>query len=244
MDPGLQMAACFAIKPNQLGFCGRQGDRDKKLLLDYLRGKDVSEEAVRDVLESFEALVPYLKLIARKNKIKDHLSYPVVEAYWIGNELLNRVTDGDVRKMIKEDFVSPSLLSGKAAAKIAALLPDGTLPHHTFHVLLVGSVTGKLDFNELNISNRCRICWGEVKEVGKNTISLFYQPLVKALGKKISLAGHLELRKVHRQPDVLNGLKEGDVLSFHWDNVCMILTPRQVQNLSFFTSLAVEKVNL
>ncbi|GAI47424.1 unnamed protein product [marine sediment metagenome] len=79
--------ATYAFMPNRLGYCG--GD-DNKTLFDYCVAKHTDPGLVI-ILQKFEAAYPYLKLIASSNHISDAFDARVVEAYWLGNELLDQV---------------------------------------------------------------------------------------------------------------------------------------------------------
>src|SRR5690606_33686545 len=77
----------YAFMPNRLRYCG--GD-DNRTLFDYAL-EMVREPPLEQMLARFTGALPYLRLIARENGIPDPFDERVVEAYWIGNELLERV---------------------------------------------------------------------------------------------------------------------------------------------------------
>src|SRR4030043_926519 len=114
---GLKIAALYGIKPHTLGFCGPQEKSASRLILSYLSGKKISGKKIRKIFEKFEGAYSYYKLIAKSNKIKDPFNEKVVKAYWIGNNLLEKVKTEDLRKMIARDFSRPGLLSKKTAFK-------------------------------------------------------------------------------------------------------------------------------
>ena len=87
VTPGPVAFARFAYPPGALGYCGPADS--SSLLTAAAEGtalRELSALAVR-----FGGAWPYLKLIASENGIDDPLDPLVVEAYWIGNELLERV---------------------------------------------------------------------------------------------------------------------------------------------------------
>ena len=91
-------AASYAITPHDLGFCGPQ-----KNCSAVLKGKNKAE--IKKILNKFVGVKYYCGQIAKANKIKNIFDSQVLEAYWIGNELLK-----------------------------AAQYKNGGYPHHSFHV--------------------------------------------------------------------------------------------------------------
>ena len=72
--------------PNRLGYCG--GD-DNRALYDYVVASAV-DGGLTELLGRFSGAMPYLRLIARSIGSRDPFDPRVVEAYWIGNDLLQR----------------------------------------------------------------------------------------------------------------------------------------------------------
>ena len=97
---GPKIAAIYGLIPNRLGLCGPR----QELLKKFIIGK-LSIHEIIPVLEKFEAAYPYYQLIAQKNKIiSGPFNKKVVEAYWLGNELLEKITTDDLRQLITEKF--------------------------------------------------------------------------------------------------------------------------------------------
>jgi hypothetical protein len=84
---GPQVFARYAFMPNRLTYCG--GD-DNRALFDYCMA-GITDPGLRGLLLKFSGAMPYLRLIARCNGIADAFDARVVEAYWLGNELLQGV---------------------------------------------------------------------------------------------------------------------------------------------------------
>lgn len=76
----------YAFGPNRLHLCGPKANSD---LLNFLIEQKPSKR-LTFLLKKFKTMYPYLKKIADANKIKDPLDERVVEAYWIGNNLLDK----------------------------------------------------------------------------------------------------------------------------------------------------------
>src|ERR1039458_5353739 len=86
---GPLLFARYAYPPNALGYCG-PGDSQSLLELGADPGSVGNDEGLRRLARRFEGAWPYVELIAAANRIEDPLDLRVVEAYWIGNELLDR----------------------------------------------------------------------------------------------------------------------------------------------------------
>src|SRR5262245_51689984 len=74
----------YGFMPNQLRYCG--GD-DNRTLFDYAIAGEI-DGGLTPLLRKFTGALPYLQLIARANGIADPFDDRVVEAYWLGNDLL------------------------------------------------------------------------------------------------------------------------------------------------------------
>ena len=91
MIAGPLLFARYAYPPNSLGYCGADATRT---LLEYGDAR-ASDGGLAELARTFEGAWPYLTLIAHANEIADPLDPRVVQAYWVGNELLDRVEPGD-----------------------------------------------------------------------------------------------------------------------------------------------------
>ena len=230
MKEGLKLAALYGIRPHQLGFCGSQNKRG--VLLNYLKNKNVPDKKVREVLKSFKAAYPYLKLIAKSSGIKDPFNERVVRAYWVGNGLLDKVKISDLREMIFEEFSRPGLLPKEIAVEKAQSIPEDSKPHHSFHVLVVGSISGRIVL-EGKLKDLCRISWGRVESKIKNQkLKVIYQPLVgNKLGKPLK-------KIIDWDKDLVPNVKVGDWVSFHWNQAVEVLTDADRENLEKYTKLS------
>ncbi len=226
---GTLLFARYAFMPNRLSYCG--GD-DNQTLFEYCAANHTDPGLVV-LLEKFQAALPYLKLIARGNGIRDPFDRRVVEAYWLGNELLDRVDMVRFYDSLNERF--SGRINPKALGYLLGKPPLGARPHHSFHVFDVHSRTGSLD-HSLDTMEKCRIGWGRISEIKEANFVVSYQPLELQAGK-LKL-GNDSKKTVLRQIDGMGFVTQfevGNWISFHWDWACDILSERQVRNLEIYT---------
>ncbi len=221
--------ARYAYPPNELGYCGAD---DSPTLLQRTAAGSVDVD-LRRTLRTFEGAWPWLELIAHANAIADPLDARVVEAYWIGNDLLDQV---DARRMsvsLEERF-RPRL--GRGWEHLGAAAGAGARAHHSFHVLgvypYVGLLrTGVVD-EPLTVLDRCRIRWGRVESLGEGHADVRSRPLTWD-GRLLRLGDE----RVERVRTSLGGaaltrpLAVGAWCSMHWDWVCDRIDEAQVRQL-------------
>ncbi|GIU90297.1 MAG: hypothetical protein KatS3mg010_1396 [Acidimicrobiia bacterium] len=137
MSTGALTFARFAYPPNALGLCGPDAPRE---LLERADAA-AADGGLRELALQFEGAWPYLELIAHAHGIADPLDVRVVEAYWIGNDLLDRIPPG----AIGEDLVARfGPAAGRERRRIEALASAAPRPHHDFHVFCVYPWVGLL----------------------------------------------------------------------------------------------------
>ena len=233
---GPQLFGRYAFMPNRLTYCG--GD-DNRALFDYCQA-GITDPGLRHLLRQFAGAMPYLRLIARSNRIADPFDRRVIEAYWLGNELLQGVEARSLYDSLRERFKKQmkadvlDLVLGKA--------PAGARPHHSFHVIEVCPRKGwpqTLDFMD-----NCRIAWGRVLSVNGAALMASVKPL-KLAGNNLVL-GSPEDREIKRQIDgqgFVNDVSVGDWISVHWGWACQILSEQQVVNLERWTAYHLQLAN-
>lgn len=79
----------YSYEPHLLGLCGPV-ENCSKILLDYIEDRSKDKKEIKSLLKQFDAVYIYCEKIAKKNNIADPLSVKVLEAYWIGNDLLKK----------------------------------------------------------------------------------------------------------------------------------------------------------
>ncbi|HLE46153.1 MAG TPA: DUF6390 family protein [Thermoplasmata archaeon] len=224
---GVQLCARFSIATNRLRYCGPEA-ADRSLYRSIVDGADLDASA--DALLKFEALEPYLGAIADKHGL-DPLDFEVVEAYWIGNRLLEGFTREDFRGIL--DGFRKRGLPRKAAERLEAHLPENPLPHHAFHVTFVGvgAVTGKVATTVENME-KCRPAWARVTRVDGGALEVEKPSLTIDGGIRLGPAGPA---RYEFDPRILPGVKAGDTVGLHWGWPALVLEPDQATRLAAYT---------
>ena len=222
----------YAFMPNRLQYCG--GD-DNRTILEYAVA-DTREAPLDRLLRKFTGALPYLALIARRNGIADPFDERVVEAYWIGNELLDRVEAVELYDHLKERYGRE--LSARTMDRVAAKAPAGARPHHSFHVFDVWRQTERGRNEVLATLDSCRISWGTVAAVEPLELVVDRAPIVFREGK-LAL-GEPQRERVTRMLEgrgFVEDVAPGDVISIHWSWACEVLTGPQQRSLERYTRL-------
>jgi hypothetical protein len=233
--------ARYAYPPNELGYCGP--DAAGQLLEQVAAG--VADHELRRLLRGFEGAWPYLELIAAANGIADPLDDRVVEAYWVGNPLLDRVGPRLMGDSLEDRF---RRRAGRSWSDLVAPVPDGALPHHSFHVFGVypwlGLLReGRLD-EPLRVLDRCRIRWGRVCSVSAGEAVVRSRPLVWD-GRRLAI-GSAQPERVRvslGERGLAGALRPGAWCSLHWDWVCEQLDGPSLARLQHYTARQLSVVN-
>lgn len=114
----------------------------------------------------------------------------------------------------------------------------GPKPHHSYHVLIKGSVTGRIVLKG-KLLDICRVSWGKVIKKGKRP-TVEYQPFIKR--KKLEL-GEFIKKEIDWNKDLLPNIKIGDWISFHWNQAVEVLNKEDVKNLEKYTKNSIEIYN-
>ncbi len=222
---GLWRCARYAFAPNFLKYCGPDKNQELK---GYLQTK-TSDAGLKAMLNDFAAMHPYLQLIAKANGIADEFDERVVEAYWLGNKLLENVS---MRSFFDHVKIK---LKIKERKWFEQKLPQGAKPHHAFHVFNFITRTGhRAVAHTVESMDNCRISAGLV--VG---------PMTVKTDKLIYVHGQLRLQPGVIKPiqTIDNHLKPGDLVTLHWGWVCEKITRQQATNLDKYTNPALRLAN-
>jgi hypothetical protein len=242
---GPLLHAKHAFMPNKLGFCGPD---DRGMILEHLQESTVDERFI-SILKNFEAAYPFIQLIGKSNQ-RDPFDQKVTEAYWIGNELLDKVGAQEFYNF------TISKLGKKNKAEIRKLFLDfgnRALPHHTFYV--ISTATSVIsDFHHTSgpdprkvsdIMDNCRISWGRVEKVEKDRMWVKYRPFILSEGK-ISLGPERTNKDVEYNPSVqpFDRITPGQYVSMHWNFACDVLSAPQAKNIANYTKLDLNSANI
>jgi hypothetical protein len=232
---GPVLFARYAYGPNRLGYCGP--DDAVELFGQATSGGD--DAGLRRLATQFEGAFPYLQLIARANGIADPLDARVVDAYWLGNDLLRRVTPALLGDSLDVRF--RRRLGTDGWQWLADKPNTGALPMHAFHVLDVfprlGLLRGGSVDNVLHVMDSCRIRWGRVLERDGDFLVVSAVPLAVADGKLETAPPQLErIRGWRDGAGFVNDVAPGDVISIHWDWACDRLDARRLAALQAWTA--------
>ncbi len=230
---GAELAVRFSFITNKLRLCGPE--EGNKVFLRYLEKRDNRQE-VLDSIKKFEGLYPYLSAIAEKHG-KELLDKEVVEAYWIGNNLLDDFTSEDMKKIILH-LTKRGLPKSIAETRIKKL-PQGMVPHHNFNVYYVGvgNTSGTVPVTLQNMDN-CRISSGKVIDFVHGNLLVKTNSLV--FDGKYSKKE--DVKTIQYMPEYLDA-KKGDTIAIHWGFAVMALNEAQRNNLERYDERILEKIN-
>ncbi len=232
----LTFACKYSFITNKLGYCGLPDSHEKfRELVEEKKTREIAE--VKKRLESFYGLYAYLKLIARCNHLKP-FDYKVIEAYWLGNELLRKVPRKEIAKMILRDLSAPGLLPRARAKLAASRIPENSVPHHSFHGLYVKFVTKKLK-PTLENTDSCLVKWGRVTRVRGARVEV---DGVK-LAKNARGLFYLKRAKLTLSKGIGFNAGKSDLVSIHWNTAIERLSKRQARNLEHYTLENIKAVN-
>lgn len=229
-----QLESRFSLPPNSLGYCGKDTapEKFKKCII---TGQC---DGVEEEITHFIVLHPYLQTLSSIMDLPK-LSYPVVEAYWIGNDYL-KMAKMEHYDLLLENFLQqgvPTWLVWELRQK----RPRAFIPLHLFQVLHVGvgRASGAVPYN-LDSMNACMIRWGKVErmESGLATVNL---NSLKKEDEKYSLTMLQET--VPFNSDLVPGLKTGDTVAVHWKQVIKILTAAEEKNITFWTNEVIKSLS-
>ena len=242
MTAGPLLFARYAYPPNALGLCGAD---ETRTLLEY-GSAGASDGGLAELARTFEGAWPYLALIAGANGIDDPLDPRVVEAYWVGNELLDRVSPGSLARHVEDRFRGRI---GRTWTHVLDAVAAGAVPHHCFHVFAVypwlGLLrTGVVD-EPLRVLDQCRTTPALVV-VGRGRRTARSRSGRSSGTGGGSRSAPWTTRPVRWRDDglaMLDAPSPGEWVSLHWDFVCDRLTPRGVAALDRATRQALRAVD-
>jgi len=237
----------YAYPPNERGYCG---PADTGSFVGYGQTGQIDVGFV-ELAKAFTGAWPYLELIAGATGIADPLDRRVVEAYWVGNSLLDRVGPLALGDSMQERF---RRTTGNRFSSLAEGVVAGGVPHHSFHVFCIYPWVGLLGQGRkgdqaLTVLDKCRIRWGQVESVAGDQVVVKSRPVLFD-GRRLSLGEPIRESAQFNTAVGSSGtsgtapgpsdtgdgaLQPGDWVSLHWQWVCERLSARQVATLRRYT---------
>ncbi|MBU0756877.1 MAG: hypothetical protein KKF44_02330 [Nanoarchaeota archaeon] len=230
---GLLRCSRYAFGPNRLHYCGPDQNQE---ILAYI-DSNTEDPGLARLLRGFQTLYPYLKVIAEANEIADPFDARIVEAYWIGNSLLDRVSKRALYNHLIEDKGLKKRIGAKLFNEVDSSIDAHALPHHSFHVFDVWRRTGNLDdLDMIEKLDSCRISSGVVENSSGPFVTIKTRPL-RYFNGKLTLGDSIS-KKITRsfEADIdIEEIKKGDLVSIHWDVICEKITQDQADMLERYT---------
>jgi hypothetical protein len=222
----LQLCSRFAYSPNQLGYCGQNSAHAafSQCILNQ------NCQPVTKEIPKFKGLYPYLKTIAQVLD-KDSLSYPVVEAYWLGNPSLKKFKPHHYQILIRN--LRAQGLPDFFIKEISHRQPRTFIPLHLFNVLHVGvgRITGSVPFN-LKSVNQCMVRWGQVTDIRPDSATINLHSLKRSSGR---YRLYLQTETLPYDKKFLAHIKTGSTVAAHWNWIVKTLNSAETQHLSHWT---------
>jgi hypothetical protein len=236
--------ARYAYPPNHLGYCGP--DDAPGFFHSGVTGDD---HGVRVRARDFDGALPHPQLIADaidRSDPPDILDPRVVEAYWLGNAALDKVSIESVPPTIAAAFTGTC---GPLFTDLPEALTAGALPHHSFVVFCIYPWVGMVGDprrtpQAMRVLDRCRIRSGRVRSIENDHALVDCAPLVWD-GDKITV-GPVVLENARTGIDgvgLSTAISVGDQVALHWDWVCDVINDEQRALLDGYTARHLALVN-
>lgn len=219
---GARTFARYAFPPNELGYCGPAGAQE------MLVPGAVAEIERRARL--FDGAWVYLEFLAEALDTGDPLASEVVEAYWVGSDLLDAIDPGSLHARLVHRFATQRGGTWRDAQTRAS-------PHHAFQVFEVYPWAAMLRSGlppapAVSVLDRCRIRTGVVQEVDGDWVSLSDRPLAWNDGRLMpGEAAPARARWSIHGLSLMDAPQAGDLVALHWDWVCDVITGAQADQI-------------
>ena len=240
---GVLRCSRYAFGPNQLHYCGPDANKTMKEYLDA----GESDPRLSAILQKFQNLYPYLLHIAEGNGIRDPFDDKVVEAYWIGNRLLDALSSKRYFGLL--DALEVKKKTGRERFDtIGQRIVRGGFPHHSFHVLNVWRETNHelLKEDDWTAIAECIVSWGKVLAVSGPFIDVMTEPLLCDERGVFSIGSPVSRRLVRNlSADIdIDLLAPRAWVSIHWGVPCEALSERAAARLRVYTLKSIAFANV
>ena len=220
---GAVLFARYAYPPNELGYCGPDGAWE---MLDPAAVSEIGRRA-----RLFEGAWSYLELLAEAKGTDDPLDAEVVEAYWVGGDLLGLLDPGALVERLERCFAGQPGGTWREARQRAAA-------HHSFQVFEVYPwarllLEGRPPGPAVEVLDRCRIRVGVVRDVAGESLTAMTRTLVWD-GDDLA-EGDAVLERARWSVDgraLMAPPAAGNLVALHWDWVCDVVSPEQALRMA------------
>jgi hypothetical protein len=239
---GVLRCARYAFSPNKLHLCGPDANRE---VFSYIK-EGASDSGLENILSAFHTMYPYLRHIAEANKIRDPFDDRVVEAYWIGNDLLEIIDKKVFYRHIIDGQKIKKRIKSTEFNQITDKIRLEAVPHHSFHVFMIWKTKKNYD-SEYRIEDidNCRISWGTIEKIDGPFLFVKTKPLLYIKDKLI--LGQPIIKKISRIFTThydIERLQTNDIISMHWNMPCEVITTTQATMLEKYTLRHIKLINL
>lgn len=242
---GAWLFARYAYAPNKLGYCGPPESSTLAAAGIEDPGGAEGNGGVRAAARRFSGAWHYLEVLAELGRIADPLDSRVVESYWLGGGLNERVEPQEFGRLLLER-IAPQ--AGHYWAHLTPELLEEAAGDHGFHVFGVYPWTRLLLHGPadapLHVLDSCRIRWATVTARDGNLITVSSRPLSWD-GARLGLGDPVH-RQIAVSTDGLSFLPDvapGDTVALHWDWLCGRLSADQAAELESNTLRRLEITN-
>lgn len=234
---GYELCIRFGAIPNAMRYCGPNEAIEP--FARFLDGStDPGEAQLAGLLKRFEGLYPYLEVIAERNGLS-FTDERVVEAYWIGNDLLDRMRPDDYVSIIER--LAERGLPASIADSLITDLPEGLLPHHNAHVCYVGpGRTAHTVRATIETMDRCRIAPAKVLSVVDDRHLIGEQRTLRIENDRFVLSDP-EPRTIVYDPRLIEA-RIGDTIATHWGSAALVLSGEQTARLESYDARVREAI--
>jgi len=214
--------AQYAYPPNELGYCGPPG---AEAMLGPHAFHDIERRA-----RLFDGAWSYLELLAEATDIDDPLDVAVVEAYWVGSDLLSTVDSVTLVARLEDRFRGQFGGTWRDASARASA-------HHSFQVFEVYPWGGLLREGRppepaVNVLDRCRIRVGEVTAVDGEQVTVSTQLLVWDGAALRETEPVIETARWSVDGgSLIEAPAVGETVALHWDWVCQVIGSDQARTI-------------
>ena len=227
--------AQYAYPPNELGYCGPAG---AGAMLEPAATADIERRA-----RLFEGAWSYLELLAEVSGAPDPLDVDVVDAYWVGSDILDEVAPDALVARLEDRFRGQVGGTWRGASGRA-------VAHHSFQVFEVYPWAGLLRAGRppgpaVNVLDRCRVRVGEVLALEGEQIEVVSRPLVWD-GRGLR-EGEPVTERARWSVDgsaLIEPPASGDTVALHWDWVCQRITPDQARRIVDLEAATLDGIGL